>query len=472
MKRFPIKIRKQNNKGMTLIELMIAVAILSVAIIPLMNAFISSMRYSAKSRELQQTSVLAQTIMEKCKGYTVEELNTKMLDHTFLASTTVSESGTKVPVTDASTLWGLGAGAPGTDEKSYFIGGVHLENKKYDVEVKINSHDRYDYYNNTPGSGVYSSMRYTENMNKYMDAVFTVNTLSGYEGDVPRYSVEGLDFEAYNTALQMISTGITNKAYDLGIVEQVNVPYNIIASIAGNNLKVYRYIDITAYNDGSGRDVVTVTYTYNFKFNGGVFNYVYRSPSGGAPVTLSVDLGTSEIPLLNYSFYIYDNAATMSNGAHLENIYFFYYPAYKKGNPQNSEVDYPYPIEEDFITINNNTGRNINFYMVKQKNPAYSDAQLKTLEQHQYNPHISTSGGINFYHNFAQNVSGIANATGNSYFIGGTAVDKGDLCNGTTNKKLMYDVEVFIYPAESYNGSYIVNGAQPILTLKGTMLDW
>lgn len=463
MKKFFKKIRKHNNKGMTLIELMIAVAILSVAIIPLMNAFVNSMRYSAKGRELQQTTVLAQTIMEKCKSYTVQELDTKILDHTFLASTTVSADGTKIPMTDASTLWGLGAGAPGTDEKYYFIGGVHLENHTYDVALKIQSHDRYDYYNNVAGHGVYSDMVYTESMNKYMDAVFTVNTLSGYEGDDPRYSVAGLDFEAYNASLEMISEKIKEAAAaNPGIVEEVNVPYDVIANRAGNDLKVYRCIEIVANSDGSGRDVVTVTYTYTFKLDGGVFDYVYRNP-GGSPIQLSVDLGTAEIPLYNYSFYIYDNAATMSNGAHLENIYFFYYPAYSGGVTD-------YPIENDEITINNNTGRQINFHLVKQKNPVYSDTELNTLEDSFYSPDINASGDIVLYHNLNQNLGGATMINQIEVILPGV-FDIGSLYGGT-NKKLMYDIEVSIYPANSFNGSYIVGGAQPILTLNGTMLDW
>lgn len=468
MKRFSLKIRKQNNKGMTLIELMIAVAILSVAIIPLMNAFVNSMRYSAKGRELQQTTVLAQTIMEKCKGYTVKELDTKMLDHTFLTSATVSADGTKIPMTDASTLWGLGAGSPGTDEKYYFIGGVHLENHTYDVSVKINSHDRYDYYNNLSGQGVYSDMVYTESMNKYMDAVFTVNTLSGYEGDESRFSVAGLDFEAYNASLEMISEKIKEAAAaNPSIVEEVNVPYNVIANGAGNALEVYRYIDITANSDGSGRDVVTVTYTYTFKLDGGVFDYVYRNPSGGSPIPLSVDLGTAEIPLYNFSFYIYDNAATMSNGAKLENIYFFYYPAYNGLNGSYTD----YPIAEDEIIINNNTGRTINFYLVKQKNPAYSDTQLNTLEAHCYTPTVMANGDMIIYHNFDQNLGGSSDFSSLNISSTGSVTLMGTLYDDTL-KKLMYDVEVSIYPANSFNGSYIVGGAQPILTLKGTMLDW
>lgn len=454
--------KKLNNKGMTLIELMVAIAILSVAIIPLMYAFVNSMKYNAKGRELQQTTVLAHTIMEKCKSYDYEELNTLMTTHTFLDSYTTSADGTKVPMVGASTIWGLGA----EGLQTYFIGNVQLENHFYDVQVTINRHSRDDLYNGTLNA--YSEMVYTESMNKYNDAVFTVNTLSGGEGDAERYSVAGLDFEAYNAAFQMISDELkADAATKPGIIEEVNVPLSFIMNGVGNDLEVYRYVDITANSDGSGRDVVNVTYTYTFQLVGGTYTYNYQPPSGGAVIPLVADVGTEEIPLYNTTFMIYDNAATMSNGAFLENIYFFYYPAYSGNHGGFTE----YPIARDVITINNNTGRTVNFHMVKQKNPAYTEVELNTLEAHYYNPDIFANGAIVFYHNLAENIGGTTPVTPPHLVTTGSVSLMADLYYSTL-ETLMYNVEVTIYPAGSYNGSYIVGGAQPILTLDGTMLDW
>ena len=157
----------------------------------------------------------------------------------------------------------------------------------------------------------------------------------------------------------------------------------------------------------------------------------------------------------------------MSNGAQLENIYFFYYPAYNGLNGSYTD----YPIAEDEIIINNNTGREINFYLVKQKNPAYSDTQLNTLEAHCYSPTVMANGDMIIYHNFDQNLGGASIFSPLTIGFTGSVTLMGTLYDDTL-KKLMYDVEVIIYPEGSYNGSYIVGGAQPILTLNGTMLDW
>ncbi len=463
MKKILRRGEKLNNKGVTLIELMVAIAILSVAIIPLMYAFVNSMKYNAKGRELQQTTVLAHTIMEKCKGLTVDEIYDRMLDHTFLETQTAAAdtNSTKVPMTNASTTWGLGSGG----EQTYFIGGVQLENTTYDVQVTIDKHSREDLYNGTLEA--YSDMLYTESMNKYNDAVFTVNTLNGNTGDEDRYSVAGLDFEAYNAAFQMIADGLKADAETKpDINEEVNVPLSYIMLGVGNHLEVYRYITIDA-TGSSGHDVVNVTYTYTFRLDNGTYTYNYQPPSGGATIPLSVDLGTAEIPLYNTTFMIYDNAATMSNGATLENIYFFYYPAYSGNHGGFTE----YPIARDEIVINNNTGRSVKLYMVKQKNPAYTDVELNTLEAHYYNPNIFVNGDVVFYHNLAENIGGTSPVTPPHLISTGSVTLMADLYYRNL-KTLMYNVEVTIYPAGSYNGSYIISGSQPIITLDGTILDW
>ncbi len=465
MKKILNRRKKLNNKGMTLIELMVAVAILSVAIIPLMYAFINSMKYNAKGRELQQTTVLAHTIMEKCKGYTTKEIDDRMDNHTFLDTLTVGalNNSTKTPMTGATTLWGSSGSLADDGTETYYIGMVQLENQRYDVQVTLDNHGRQDLYNGT--SDIDSSMIHTESMNKYMDAVFTVNTVCNNAEDTEIDTVAGLDFEAYSEMIRILTDGIkADAATKPSITEEVNVPLRDLLTLTTGKLNLYRYIDITANNDGAGRDVVNVTYTYTFTLDGGVFSYNYNPPSGGATIPLSVDVGTNEVPLYNLTFTIYDNAATMANGAVLENIYFFYYPAY------NGDLT-DYPISEDIITINNNTGRYINFYMVKQKNPVYSDVDLNTLEG-VYEPYITVAGGVVFYHNSDQNLggSGPANpfhlvSTGALTYPRGTLYDE-------ENKILMYDVKVSIYPAGSYNGSDIVGGAEPIITLNGTMLDW
>lgn len=65
---------KKSNKGFTLLELMIAVAILAIIIVPLLRGFVSSHRVNAKSRHLMRATTLAQNEMEMFEKEKLEDL--------------------------------------------------------------------------------------------------------------------------------------------------------------------------------------------------------------------------------------------------------------------------------------------------------------------------------------------------------------------------------------------------------------
>jgi prepilin-type N-terminal cleavage/methylation domain-containing protein len=54
----------KNNKGLTLVELIVAVAILAIIVLPLLKAFVISAGTNAKAKEKLRTTELAQNIME------------------------------------------------------------------------------------------------------------------------------------------------------------------------------------------------------------------------------------------------------------------------------------------------------------------------------------------------------------------------------------------------------------------------
>lgn len=62
------------NRGYTLIELIVAIAILAIIAIPLMHGFVTSARMNAKAREIEQATTVAQNVMEEIKVTSVEEL--------------------------------------------------------------------------------------------------------------------------------------------------------------------------------------------------------------------------------------------------------------------------------------------------------------------------------------------------------------------------------------------------------------
>ena len=66
--------RQNNNSGFSLVELLIAVTILAIIVIPLMHLFVTSTKINVKSRETLRSTTIAQDIMEGCKAYDVPEL--------------------------------------------------------------------------------------------------------------------------------------------------------------------------------------------------------------------------------------------------------------------------------------------------------------------------------------------------------------------------------------------------------------
>ena len=67
----------RNNKGFSLVELIICVAILAVATVPLYQSMTLSARTNAKAQSKQNATSLAESVMEEIKVSSIEELKTK-----------------------------------------------------------------------------------------------------------------------------------------------------------------------------------------------------------------------------------------------------------------------------------------------------------------------------------------------------------------------------------------------------------
>ncbi|MDE6606412.1 MAG: type II secretion system GspH family protein, partial [Lachnospiraceae bacterium] len=66
--------RTGDNRGFTLLELLIAVLVLAIVIIPLLHSFVSSFRVNARSRETMRATTLAQNEMELFEKEKIEDL--------------------------------------------------------------------------------------------------------------------------------------------------------------------------------------------------------------------------------------------------------------------------------------------------------------------------------------------------------------------------------------------------------------
>ena len=65
---------KKNNKGFTLVEVLIAMTILGIVVVPLLQAFVVSARTNAKAKNLLDATMVAENIMEELKASSFNEL--------------------------------------------------------------------------------------------------------------------------------------------------------------------------------------------------------------------------------------------------------------------------------------------------------------------------------------------------------------------------------------------------------------
>ena len=116
--------RKLNNVGMSLVEVIIAMAILSVVILGVLHSFVYSARLNARSRERQQTMAAAQTVMEYFKAYSVQSVYDDF--------TGVSGSGFSLNEGNGTTCTGTPGGY-----MTFDIEGMKYEREPYDVRVSM-----------------------------------------------------------------------------------------------------------------------------------------------------------------------------------------------------------------------------------------------------------------------------------------------------------------------------------------------
>ena len=71
----------KSDSGFSLVELIICVAILAVATIPLMSAFSTSGSIIGKAQSLQNATSVAEAVMEEIKGSTIEQIRSNTTDY-------------------------------------------------------------------------------------------------------------------------------------------------------------------------------------------------------------------------------------------------------------------------------------------------------------------------------------------------------------------------------------------------------
>lgn len=147
-------IQKQNNKGLSLVEVLVAVIIMSVVSIVFLQSFSYSMMLNKDAKVDQDGLAFAQSLMEGIKAYNIDQLDTQF------GSTS----------TDPIAIFDIGGGShtksvDGSGVRTYTIDNAVFENNLYDAEIKI-----------TPTSQK-GNMVTIDDFNMYTDAFFIQDSL-------------------------------------------------------------------------------------------------------------------------------------------------------------------------------------------------------------------------------------------------------------------------------------------------------
>ena len=327
-----MKKKERNNSGFTLVELLIAIAILMIIAVPFMRSFVTAARTNAKAQQIQNATLLATNIMEEVKANTMEDL-------AFQFNYPERDDNTsRFDVMSSYTAaYELRSSDGELQNVTKYLENGNANNREYVTSsvlyktYRTNLEDDYEFLGQELGRYYFVMEGLQAGATEY-DALITMNA-NGYKtvddkgyNDKPIVEIEPLDVleDAFHVQDADQDAYYAEQIADAANIEDVNTVLN------GMTRKIT--VDIEKENN-----LIRAHITFEYKYGS---------------YTRAV------------SNMIYNNSEAQENS--LKNIYLFYVPSY------TSNVDE--------IVINNNDNVDATIYIVKQRNGSMNDALLQTKE--------------------------------------------------------------------------------------------
>lgn len=448
--------RKLNNKGMTLVEVIVTITILVLVSGFILSSFVSAMRAATKSRDLHRATTVAQNVMEGINLKTAEELAYQFNYPTILDTTgtvemnnfsvypsTMFQYETKYSVgelreeVDASgniTLKVPGEYRSLTEYNALLMDKV---TNAYSIANTASAYmsdmttDTYEFLQDVDGKYIYY-MRNMESDGAYYNAKITIDGSS--------YRASGTSSIDANSE-KLVSIPTIDSTYDAVEVMAYNadeLALNELAVLEPSETversKLHRIITITvddALMPGNiHRTKVDVDYDYYFDKADGTMSRIYPHES-----------------------HTWDNTG-YETSKQLRNIYFYYYPLYKEGS------------STDTIVFNNPDNLDIELYVIKQEGFGLSQNEIRTKEQSYkvtFNVNETTLNSVGNSHvtlhtNWNENLNAVYSSTAlpeinqvefrrNGIVVTKDTFQMTDIKNKQESDR-MYDVTIEIYKSE------------------------
>ncbi len=358
--------RKANkNAGFSLLELLIAVIILAIIVIPLLHMFVTSTRINIKSRQTLRATTFAQDIMEGLKAYNIDELKQQFNEpvegfyviNDKLIKGSVQEDIDREKAANGTDL----NGNPNPGLYYFTMSGVAMQGSEYDALIEVDARG----YMKKPEDGRPGEENYGDHS----------------------VTIDGNPFYLNNDQFSVISSvdkerdGVFKE--DDRVRERVLKDANEFFYHAEGGTDPDWDWEAEGFSYGSPGVSVRRTITVNITDAG---TDAEGNPLFDADLTYQYDWNKGGVPYTAYG--LKDDAGTQicdlpcGDGVSSGNFYLFYYPLYQATDEE--------------IIINNEADAPLRLFIVKQidttTDAALTDAQLSVLEQN-YQAHVEIAEG-------------------------------------------------------------------------------
>ena len=436
---------RRNNRGLSLVELIVSVAILAIIVLPLLSSFVTATRTNVKARNKFRATNVADNIMEGFETASVSEM-AYQFNYPAEGFDLFSLSS------DSTVMQVIPAGTSYSEVTKREDVPAEISNPEDMITSAILKDLSGKGYTFLPNEDTYKYYFFASNIqsdNKKYNAFITL--------DAKTKDMTSINSKYNNMELAEITAIDSN--YD-AMNNNTDTASQVLVDIGKNNLNqsdVERTITVDIDGNAAGATKVRVTYSYEYTYEG----VRHKFPEDGASNAAE------------YTSLIYDNSD--NTDCYLRNIYLFYQPW------ETSPNSLGYIECDDHIIINNNKNISCGVSIIKQIDSIPSD-RIDEFEQ-KYGVLVevvepsNSSGDPLIRNNSNLKTASPERNTPQVYYMYNNNVNQNQVIaklkstgiESAEKEDRLYDVKVEIY--DKSVGLSDISGKDPIVTFTGSMVE-